>query len=397
MKLLSMETSCDETAIAVFDFHNDREFTILSEQLNSQIDIHKEYGGVFPAVAKREHTKNVYPLLVAALAESGILKERVEKITVTDNQVEKLSEILDRDPDNFELLIEFHKKYEIPDINAIAVTYGPGLEMALWTGFNFARALATMWDAELVPTNHMEGHIYASFMKQMDGGSEAGPRFEIQDPGYPYLSLLISGGHTELLVSKSEHEYIKIGKTLDDAVGEAYDKSARLIDIPYPGGPEVSKLAELFRESRQTTELTLPRPMLHTKDYNFSFSGLKTAVLTLVQKQDELTEQFKQELSFELEESIAEVLLKKTKRAITEYGVGSLVIGGGVSANTHLRKEFTKLCEQESINLFLSDRKYTGDNAVMIGIAGYRRWINKKYDPLVDRAFGRLSLEDQVI
>jgi len=388
MKLLALETSCDETALAVFDFHSDRTFTILSEQLNSQIDIHKEYGGVYPALAKREHTKNVYPLFIAALDESGLLIKRNKQIDMSDELEAQLQATLDRDPDNFELLKIFYTTYEIPNIDAIAVTYGPGLEMALWTGFNFARALSLLFNVELVPTNHMEGHIYASLVTQDQSGI-----FTIQDPKFPNLNLLISGGHTELVIANAEHDYTKIGHTLDDAVGEAYDKSARLIGIPYPGGPEVSKLADLFRNTKATTELSLPRPMLHTKDYNFSFSGLKTAVLNIVDSQKEITDNFKQELAFELEESIAEVLLKKTKRAIEEYGVQSLVIGGGVSANNHVRKKFTELCEQEHITLFLSDKKYTGDNAVMIGIAGYRRLVQKKHDPHVGRVLGRLSLD----
>ncbi len=391
MKLLALETSCDETAFAIFDFTSEREFTILSEQLNSQIDIHQEYGGVFPAVAKREHTKNLYPLLIAALDESGLLIKRTQSTDVPQEIMDKLHVLLERDPDNLELLVRFYEQYEFPDIDAVAVTYGPGLEMALWTGFNFARALSHTISAELVPTNHMEGHIYASLITQNEEGV-----FTVQDPQFPNLNLLISGGHTELVLATSEHNYTKIGKTLDDAVGEAYDKSARLLGIPYPGGPQISKLADEYRSvsQSQTLRITLPRPMLHTKDYDFSFSGLKTAVLTQTQKQDEITNLFKQELSFELEESIAEVLIKKTKRAITEYGVSSLIIGGGVSANNHLREKFTELCEQERIKLFLPEKKYTGDNAVMIGIAGYRRFINKKYPKGVERVLGRLSLED---
>jgi len=380
----------DETAIAVFNFSSDREFTILSEQLNSQINIHQEYGGVFPAVAKREHTKNLYPLLIATLEEASLLTKRTQSMDVPQEIMDTLSVLLERDPDNLELLVRFYEQYELPKIDAVAVTYGPGLEIALWTGFNFARAFSHMINAELVPTNHMEGHIYASLIPK-----DANNVFTIQDPGFPNLNLLISGGHTELVVSNKEHDYVKIGKTLDDAVGEAYDKSARLIGIPYPGGPQVSKLAEAFKDNGGArTDISLPRPMLHSKDYNFSFSGLKTAVRTLVEKQDEITEDFKQELAFELEEAIAEVLIKKTKSAITEYGVQSLIIGGGVSANNHLRNMFTELCDSENVKLFLPDRKYTGDNAVMIGIAGYRRFINKKYNPEVDRVVGRLSLEE---
>ncbi len=389
MKLLALETSCDETALAVFEFHSEKEFTILSEQLNSQIDIHQEYGGVFPAVAKREHTKNLYPLLIAALEESSLLTKRKETTDMPQELLDIVSKLLERDPDNLELLVRFYEQYEMPHIDVLAVTYGPGLEMALWTGFNFARALSLLLNAELVPTNHMEGHMYASLISQDESGV-----FTILDPGFPNLNLLISGGHTELVIADSEHAYKKIGQTLDDAVGEAYDKSARLIGIPYPGGPQISKFADEYRTAHSTVEIELPRPMLHTKNYDFSFSGLKTAVLTLVDKQREITDTFRRELSFELEESIAEVLIKKTKNAIHEYGPTSLIIGGGVSANNHLREKFTELCKQEGVQLFLSPKKYTGDNAVMIGIAGYRRFINKKYPNDTERVTGRLSLED---
>ena len=389
MKLLALETSCDETAFAVFDFHTNRTFTILSEQLNSQIDIHQEYGGVFPAVAKREHTKNVYPLFIASLREANMLVKRKHSVDIDPELLGRVSKLLERDPDNLELLVQFYEQYEQPDLEVVAVTYGPGLEIALWTGFNFARALSVLLGAKLVPTNHMEGHIYASLISQDENGV-----FTIQDPEFPNLNLLISGGHTELVISDAEHNYTRIGKTLDDAVGEAYDKSARLIGIPYPGGPEVSKLADAYRTANSTSEFSLPRPMLHSKDYNFSFSGLKSSILRLVQEQDELTDNFKQELSFELEESISEVLLKKTKQALTEYGAKSLVIGGGVSANNHLRSTFTELCKQENIKLFLPNKKYTGDNGVMIGIAGYRRYVNNQYNPNEDYVVGRLSLEN---
>ncbi len=391
MKLLSIETSCDETAFACFEWTSGNEFMILSEQLNSQIDVHKEYGGVYPALAKREHTKNVYPLFIATLVEAQLLKERAEKISIPAELIGQIESILERDHENLERLKKFYETYEIPAVDAIAVTYGPGLEIALWTGFNFARALAVLLDAELVPTNHMEGHIYASLIENIQEN-----QFRLVDPGYPYLSLLISGGHTELIVAEAEHEYTKIGQTLDDAVGEAYDKSARLLGIPYPGGPEISKLAEKYSESTEPLNLKieLPRPMIHSGDYNFSFSGLKTAVRKITEQHTDHSPEFKQALSFELEEAIAEVLIKKSKSAIDGYGPQSFVIGGGVSANSRLRKEFTDLCENQGLNLMLPDRKYTGDNAVMIGIAGYRRLINKKHDPTIDRVVGRLSLEN---
>jgi len=388
MNLLALETSCDETAVAVFNFATPTTFSILSEQLNSQIELHKEYGGVFPALAKREHTKNTYPLIIAALDESNLLQTRQEQIEIPHDLKEKISLVLDRDAENLERLISMFETYKIPAIDALAVTYGPGLEIALWTGFNIARALSILWDCELVPTNHMEGHIYASLIQKQEDDS-----FQITLPAFPALSLLVSGGHTELVLIEQEHQYKKIGVTQDDAVGEAFDKSARLIDIPYPGGPQISKLADAFRESGQDSSLSLPRPMIHSGDLNFSYSGLKTAVRSLIESQNEITDSFKKELAFELEEAITETLEKKTSMAIMEYGPTALILGGGVSANNTIRKRLGALCEESGIDYFIPDRKYSGDNAVMIGIAGYRRLVNKKHDPLADRVVGRLSLE----
>ena len=385
MKLFSLETSCDETACAIFDWHTDTEFTILSEQLNSQIDIHKEYGGVFPAVAKREHTLNVYPLFIAALTESDMLVERSEAIEMPESIHIKLSEILSRDDLNLERLKEFYERYEVPEINAVAVTYGPGLEIALWTGFNFARALSVMTGAELVPTNHMEGHIYASLIQQN------GERWKLHVPKFPSLSLLISGGHTELVLIEEEHHYKKVGVTQDDAVGEAFDKSARLVGIDYPGGPLISNHAAKYKDSPTDYDFTLPRPMLDSGNLNFSFSGLKTAVRKITEAHEH-TPEFVRALSFELESAICEVLEKKTQKAIEQYMPHALIVGGGVSASGAIRNVLSGVAAEYGVDFFVPERKYSGDNAVMIGIAGYRRLVNKKHDPLQDRAIGRLPL-----
>ena len=385
MILFSLETSCDETACALFEWHNETSFTILSEQLNSQIDLHKEYGGVYPALAKREHVKNVYPLFIASLEAAGFLKRRVEQVDIPQVLLEKVSAVLERDEDNLRLLADFYNTYELPSIDAVAVTYGPGLEIALWTGFNFARALSLILNAELVPTNHMEGHIYASLIeKSEDHGTLTIPKF-------PALALLVSGGHTELQLINSEHEYERIGVTQDDAVGEAFDKSARLIGIDYPGGPLISKHADDFRDHPVAYNFSLPRPMMHSGDLNFSFSGLKTAVRTVVEH-NKIDQEFVKSLSYELEEAIAEVLVKKTKDTFEEYSPASLILGGGVSANNTIRERLATLSHQYGVKYFIPDRIYSGDNAVMIGLAGYRRWINKKHDPLEDRVYGRLPL-----
>ncbi len=233
----------------------------------------------------------------------------------------------------------------------------------------------------------MEGHIYSSLIKK-----ESGKNFAVEKPQYPALALLISGGHTELLLIKKEGQYQKIGQTLDDAVGEAYDKSARLLDIAYPGGPEISKLAENFKKKGATASLSLPRPMLNKNNFDFSFSGLKTAVLYLVREQKKINQKFKEELAGEFENAVAEVLVKKSFKAIKKYGIKSLIIGGGVSANDRLRREFSTLAKKENFKLFLPHKKYTGDNALMIALAGYFSFKNNKYKKNVKKVEGNLEL-----
>ena len=389
MILFSLETSCDETACAVFEWHSDTEFTILSEQLNSQVDIHKEYGGVYPAVAKREHTNNTFPLFIAVVEEAGLLERRVSPAVLPADLDDALSNILSRDELNLKRLQDFYREYEVPKIDAIAVTYGPGLEIALWTGFNFARALSLLCDAELVPTNHMEGHIYASLIEERkDTGTK---RFVLTPPMNPSLALLVSGGHTELVLIESEHEYKKVGVTQDDAAGEAFDKSARLVGIDYPGGPMISKLAAEHREQPFEYDFVLPRPMIDSGNLHFSFSGLKTAVRKVVETHEQ-TETFKRSLSFELESAITEVLEKKSKKAIDQFAPKMFILGGGVSASTTIRERLRQLCAHEEVRYFVPEKKYSGDNAVMIGIAGYRRFVNKKHNPIEDRVSGRLPL-----
>ena len=234
----------------------------------------------------------------------------------------------------------------------------------------------------------MEGHIFSSLIKEK-GKKE----FDILKPKFPNISLLISGGHTELIFSKKESSYKKIGQTLDDAVGEAYDKSARLLGIDYPGGPEVSKLAESYKKKIKTTPLSLPRGIINKSNFDFSFSGLKTAVLYLVKSQKRITKQFKQELSAEFEDSVSEVLTKKTKKAIKKYKAKSLIIGGGVSANNRLRKDFLNLAKQEGFEVFLPNKQYTGDNALMIAVAGYFNFKNKTYKKNIKKVNGNLKLK----
>jgi len=260
---------------------------------------------------------------------------------------------------------------EVPDIDAIAVTHGPGLAPALWVGVNFAQALALAWNKPLIPVNHMEGHIVSSLL--IDN--------KIENIQLPLLALLISGGHTELVLMRDWLSYKLIGQTRDDAVGEAFDKVARMMDLPYPGGPEISKLAEIARSENLDEVFTLPRPMLDSKDCDFSFAGLKTSVLYTLKDIENVTDEDKKNIAHSFENAVSEVLQKKTSRAIEEHGVKTLVLGGGVSANHHIRRVFeeTVTAKHPDTTLFLPEPKLTTDNAIMIGIAGFYRALRKEF------------------
>ncbi len=408
MNILSIETSCDETAISIIkadgDFDN-ATFTIQGDTLLSQVDIHKEYGGVYPMLAKREHSKNLIPLLEKTLKEANMYEcTGPASDTSTTNKV--LEKILTREP---ELLKQSAKLFAVlkkPDIDAIAVTYGPGLEPALWVGINFARALSTLWNIPVIPINHMEGHIFSALLtpKEEDGETkEVKETFTIQDTKFPILALLISGGHTELVLAKDWLEYEVIGETRDDAVGEAFDKVARMLDLPYPGGPEISRLAEHSRitghRMSSNSGVELPRPMIHTDDYDFSFSGIKTSVLYKIKEMSMVDDATKKAIACEFENAVTDVLIAKTKKALDQYGTETLIISGGVSANKHIRKTFTTLIQNEypEITLSIPDQKLATDNAIMIGIAGYFRWLKesgkiKKQNPNDITANGNLRL-----
>ncbi|MBI3572338.1 tRNA (adenosine(37)-N6)-threonylcarbamoyltransferase complex transferase subunit TsaD [Candidatus Kaiserbacteria bacterium] len=366
MRMLAIETSCDETAVAILDCAGDEKratFEIRGDALLSQAKIHQEYGGVVPMLAKREHQKNLPHILKTALTQAEISEEGVE---------------------------------------VIAVTAGPGLEPALWVGINFAKALALAWGKPLVAVNHMEGHILAALARC------EGKLLEIQGVRLPVVALLISGGHTELVLMREWLKYELVGQTRDDAVGEAFDKVARMLGLPYPGGPEISKLAERHRSARSRlgtgsegsgeqsgVAIKLPRPMLDSNTCDFSFAGLKTAVLYLLKELPELTEEKKRHIAHEFENAAADVLWAKTKRALAQTGAKTLVIGGGVSANTHIRRVFTENSAREFPEVLLSipHASLTGDNAVMIGIAGYYHALNKEFaDFETLAANGNLSL-----
>jgi N6-L-threonylcarbamoyladenine synthase len=382
MKILGIETSCDETALSLLDVSgsdNNPKFNVINTALFSQIELHKEYGGVYPSLAKREHAKNLIPLLDQMFEGFAIKKESLEELAA--EQLKTLEEIFSREPELLEAFLKYIPTIEKPDIDMIAVTYGPGLEPALWVGINFARALSYIWQIPVMPTNHMEGHIVSVLKDTND---------EIE---FPMISLLISGGHTELILIKNWGDYEIIGKTLDDAVGEAFDKVARLMDLEYPGGPKVSKLAEEARsENLNNEEVKLPRPMLNSGDYNFSFSGIKTAVLYMIQKMqadNSFDEETKKAVALEFENAVTEVLFKKTSKAIEEFGAKRLIIGGGVIANKHIRETFSKLDTEVSVPEF----ELATDNAVMIAMAGYLKSLRIKPEVFPEiKAEGNLEL-----
>lgn len=357
MKILAIETSCDETSIAILKVKNG-DFEVLSHKTLSQVETHKEYGGVFPALAKREHALNLIPVLDSCLSEIEYEKSEVKL------DESKLQKILEREPDLLKQFLEEVSKIGKPDIDLISVTHGPGLEPALWVGINFSKALSATWNVPVMPINHMEGHIYSVLMNDK----------EKADIKFPSLALLISGGHTELVLIKDWLHYEILGQTRDDAIGEAFDKVARLLDLPYPGGPEISKLAEKKRQENVTeTSWDFPKPMINSDDYDFSFSGLKTAILYAVQKKEKLGQNDKEEIALEFENTVTEVLIKKTKKALDENGVKTLIIGGGVIANKHIRKSFEKMSEEENVSLHIPEQKLTTDNALMIALATFVR------------------------
>lgn len=371
MLILSIETSCDETAVSIINAHGvfpTAHYEVLGNALFSQIDIHKEYGGVFPTLAKREHIKTIIPMLKKALGEANLLEEKSSRsgLTFSDETKVKLQTLLSHETGLADELMSFLLAYDLPEIGLIAVTSGPGLEPALWVGVNFAKALCLLTGAPVVPTNHMEGHIFASVFDAVKDD-------ELAPIVFPALSLLISGGHTELILMKDWTHFQKVGYTKDDAVGEAFDKVARMMGLPYPGGPEIGTRAKLARtKNLPFFKEKLPRPMLNSGDLLFSFSGIKTAVKYAIAGK-ELSEDEKNALARDFEDAVTEVLLKKTQTALTQFGAQTLIVGGGVSASNHIRDTFTSelLSSHPDIEVYFPQPKLATDNSLMIALAGH--------------------------
>lgn len=392
MILLSIETSCDETAVSIIKRSRGKNirFEVLSHKVLSQIDLHAQYGGVFPALAKREHAKALTQLIAECLDEARLLIERSNTYHIPAVARKKLDTLLEREEEMLAAMRVMLEGIQKPAIDGIAVTQGPGLEPALWVGVNAALALHLVWDIPLYPINHMEGHIVAGALSYEDGV------YEIPTINFPACALLISGGHTEIVRIPKLRSYKVIGKTKDDAVGEAFDKVARMLNLPYPGGPEISRLAERARKDDVivSEELRLPRPMLHSGDLYFSFSGLKTAVLTRVKKLNELDDKTRLMLALEFENAVTDVLVSKIKHAMYETRAQSLIVGGGVSANSHIRFALKQLAESESFDLYIPDNNLSTDNGIMIASTGLLH-VATGVEPKVKlRANGSWSVED---
>lgn len=330
--ILAVETSCDETSAAVIK--NGTE--VLSNLIASQIETHKAFGGVVPEVASRKHVENITLMLEEAVNRAGITTA---------------------------------------ELSAVAVTEGPGLVGALLVGIMAAKSLAFALDKPLIGTHHIAGHIYANRL--------------VGDIQYPSLALVVSGGHTELVLMRSEGNFELIGRTRDDAVGEAYDKVARALGFPYPGGPHVDKLAT---ESEACEEM--PRAWLEPDSFDFSFSGLKSAVLNAVNQHKMRGESgYEAAIARGFQESVIDVVVEKAIRAVKETGALQLLLCGGVAANRGLRSSLTKRCEREGIPLAIPPMAYCTDNAAMIGAAAYLKWKQGEFSGLDLKADPSLSLE----
>lgn len=329
MHILGIESSCDETAISVIRSQKN-ELAVLSNIVSSQVKLHAQWGGVVPSLAAREHLKNIVPVFQSALKEAGITMKEVDLISVTN---------------------------------------GPGLIPALLIGTNFARAVAYAFEKPLLGVHHIEGHIYANFI-----GTKSLPAGEAGKIKFPILALVVSGGHTQLILMKDHLRYEIIGETLDDAAGEAFDKVARMMDIGYPGGPAIATMAA---KAKNKSGITLPRPMMNSKNFNFSFSGLKTAVLYLIKKipASEI-KKLKPEICAEFQQSVIDVLIHKTIAAAKLHNPKTILLAGGVSANQELRKQLGEKIKEtlKDTSYIIPNTLYSIDNSAMIAAAGYFRY-----------------------
>jgi len=365
MRILGIETSCDETGISLIEANSSKyKIKTLVNLVSSQVQIHKKWGGVVPGLAKREHQKNLIPLLKEALGKVGLLKK--EKNSLNTEKEKEIEGFFKKDPILLKHLRKFLKNYQKPKLDYLAVTAGPGLEPALWTGINLARALALAWSVPLIPINHLEAHIFINFLKKSP-----------EKIKFPVLALVVSGGHTQLVLMPKLFKYKTIGETRDDAAGECFDKTGRLLGIDYPAGPVISKLAEKGDENF----VKFPRPMISSKDFDFSFSGLKTAVLYYLRDKDKnFIKRHKKDLAASIQKAIVEVLASKTLRAAKKYKARTLILGGGVASNKLLQKEIEKIFKTEfsGVEILYSRPELNTDNALMVALTAFYRIKYKK-------------------
>jgi N6-L-threonylcarbamoyladenine synthase len=333
MRILAIESSCDESAVAVLD----RREGLLAHELFSQIDLHRVFGGVVPELASRDHVRRLLPLLKSALSYAGTTPAQID---------------------------------------GVAFTAGPGLIGALLTGAAFARSLAYAWGKPAIGVHHLEGHLLA-------------PLLEPEPPPFPHVALLVSGGHTMLIEVQAIGQYRLLGETRDDAAGEAFDKAAKLLGLPYPGGPELAALAG----NGHASALRLPRPMLDRPGLEFSFSGLKTAVLHAVREQP-LTDQRRADIAFAAQEAIVDTLIAKAMRALEETGLDALVVSGGVSANRTLRERMATAAAKWGARVYYPRIAFCTDNAAMIAVAGLARLEAGQHEGLGIQARARWPLSE---
>ncbi len=335
MRILGIETSCDETGIAIYD----EERGIIADAVRSQIDVHQQYGGIVPELAARDHIRATLPLIRQVMSEAS---------TGADG------------------------------LSGVAYTAGPGLIGALLVGAAIGRSLAFAWDLPALAVHHMEAHLLA-------------PMLETDKPDYPFLALLVSGGHT-LLVEVSEYGHYRVlGESVDDAAGEAFDKTARLLGLPYPGGPEISALAEKGHPGR----FRFPRPMTDRPGLDFSFSGLKTFALNTVNSEDD-SEQTRADIAHAFVAAVVDTLVIKSKRAIVQTGVKRLVVAGGVGANKQLRASLLQLAEETQTRVYFPRPEFCTDNGAMIAYSGYLQLKAGKTDGLMFKARPRWSIDEIV-
>ncbi|SPJ33625.1 tRNA (adenosine(37)-N6)-threonylcarbamoyltransferase complex transferase subunit TsaD [Kushneria phyllosphaerae] len=323
MRVLGIETSCDETGIALFD----SEHGLLADALFSQIDMHVEHGGVVPELASRDHVRRLLPLIDQVLAEAGL---------------------------------------EARDVDAIAYTAGPGLVGALMVGAATAHGLAWAWQVPVLGVHHMEGHLLA-------------PMLEEERPEFPFVAALVSGGHTQLVAVHALGDYELLGESVDDAAGEAFDKAARMLSLPYPGGPHIARLAE----QGDPTRFRFPRPMTDRPGLNFSFSGLKTHTLTTIkalEAEGALDDQTRADVARAFEEAVADTMVIKCRRALEQTGLKRLVVAGGVSANQRLRQRLDAALEKLGARAFYPRGRFCTDNGAMIAYVGAQRLMAGEHD-----------------